>query len=185
MSKSKQALSLIAALFAALGVVWAQDSKLGVGRPATAEEIKAWDITIFPDGSGLPPGEGAPEQGAEVYKRRCEECHGAEAKGAEDAALVGGHQTLASEKPLKTAVGFWPHATTLFDYIRRAMPFERPGMLTDDQVYAVVAYLLSLDGVIKPDEVMNAETLAKVEMPNRDGFVRDTRPDTGKPRPEE
>ena len=146
-----------------------------VGRTPTAEEIKAWDITIGPEGRELPEGQGTAEEGLRVYTDQCEECHGAEAKGGDEGALVGGHATLATDKPTKTAVGYWPHATTLFDYIRRAMPFKRPGMLTDDQVYAVVAYLLALDNVIPQDDVMDREALPKVQMPNRDGFVPDPR----------
>jgi cytochrome c len=153
-----------------------QSPKYKVGHAPTAEEVKAWDISIPPDGSGLPPGEGTAEEGAKVYQARCQECHGADAKGGDEAALVGGHDTLATAKPLKTSTGYWPYATTLFDYTRRAMPFKNPGMLTDNQVYAVVAYLLALDGIIEKDAVMNAETLPKVKMPNRDGFVRDPRP---------
>jgi cytochrome c len=154
----------------------AQSPKHGVGRTPTADEIKAWDISIPPDGTGLPEGQGTAEEGAKVYQARCQECHGAEAKGGDEAALVGGHDTLATAKPLKTATGYWPYATTLFDYTRRAMPFKDPGMLSDNQVYAVVAYLLALDGIIEKDAVMNAGTLPKVKMPNRDGFIRDPRP---------
>ena len=146
-----------------------------VGRTPSAEEIKAWDVTVGPQGRELPYGEGTAAEGLPVYSSQCEECHGAEAKGGDEAALVGGHDTLASDKPKKTAVGYIPYATTLFDYIRRAMPFKRPGTLTDDQGYAVVAYLLSLDKVIVDDAVMNQETLPKVEMPNRDGFIADPR----------
>ncbi len=148
-----------------------------VGRTPTAEEIKAWDITIGPQGRELPEGQGTAEEGLRVYTTQCEECHGAEAKGADEGALVGGHETLATDKPKKTAVGYWPYATTLFDYIRRAMPFKRPGSMTDDQVYAVVAYLLALDKVIAQDEVVNRESLPKVQMPNRDGFIPDPRRD--------
>jgi cytochrome c len=157
----------------------AQSPKYKVGRAPTPEEIKAWDISIPPDGTGLPAGQGTAEEGAKVYQARCQECHGAEAKGGDEAALVGGHDTLATGKPLKTANGYWPYATTLFDYTRRAMPFKDPGLLTDNQVYAVVAFLLSLDGIIEKDAVLNAETLPKVKMPNRDGFVRDPRPGPG------
>jgi cytochrome c len=159
----------------------AQSPKYKVGRAPTAEEIKAWDISIPPDGTGLPAGQGTPEEGAKVYQARCQECHGAEAKGGDEAALIGGHDTLATAKPLKTATGYWPYATTLFDYTRRAMPFKDPGLLSDNQVYAVVAYLLSLDGIIEKDAVMNAETLPKVKMPNRDAFVLDPRPGAGGP----
>jgi cytochrome c len=153
-----------------------QAPKYGVGRAPAPQEIEAWDISIAPDGTGLPAGQGNAEEGAKVYQSRCQECHGAEAKGADEAPLVGGHDTLATDKPLKTATGYWPYATILFDYTRRAMPFKDPGTLSANQVYAVVAYLLSLDGIIEKDAVMNAETLPKVEMPNRDGFLRDPRP---------
>jgi S-disulfanyl-L-cysteine oxidoreductase SoxD len=154
----------------------AQESKHHIGRVPTPDEIKAWDISIPPDGTGLPAGQGNVEEGAKVYQARCQECHGAAGKGGDEGALVGGHDTLATEKPLKTATGYWPYATTLFDYTRRAMPFKNPGTLSDSQVYAVVAYLLSLDGIIEKDAVMDAETLPQVKMPNRDGFIRDPRP---------
>lgn len=168
---------LAAALAWSAGVAAAQSPTYGVGRAPTEDEIRAWDITIGPDGSLLPPGQGSAEEGERIYKVRCEECHGVEAKGSEQAALVGGQGTLASDKPLKTAVGFWPYATTIFDYVRRAMPFKTPGSLSDSEVYAVTAYLLALDGVIKWEEPMNRETLPKVRMPNRGGFIPDPRPD--------
>lgn len=164
-------LALIAAVAAA------QSPTYGVGRAPTEEEVRAWDITIGPDGALLPPGKGSAEEGERIYKVRCEECHGVEAKGSEQAALVGGQGTLSSDKPLKTAVGYWPYATTIFDYVRRAMPFKTPGSLSDSEVYAVTAYLLALDGVIRWDESMNRETLPKVRLPNRDGFIPDSRPD--------
>ena len=164
-------LVLVATTLAAL----CSAQSLGVGRTPTEEEVRAWDITIYPDGRELPDGKGAPAEGQEVYRVRCEECHGPEAKGADQAALVGGHETLATDKPKKTATGYWPYATTVFDYIRRSMPFDRPGTLTDDQVYAVTAYLLSLDNIIGTDEEMNRETLPKVAMPNKDGFIPDPR----------
>jgi cytochrome c len=180
MGNGWNAVYALAASFALLllsgSPVAAQSPKYGVGRAPTPSEVKSWDISIPPDGTSLPPGQGTAEEGAKVYQARCQECHGPEAKGGDEAPLVGGHDTLASPKPLKTATGYWPYATTLFDYTRRAMPFKNPGILSDNQVYAVVAYLLSLDGIIEKDAVMNAETLPKVKMPNRDGFVRDPRP---------
>ncbi len=166
-------LVLIAAALLAAALSPAQS--LGVGRAPTEEEIRAWDITIYPDGRELPEGSGTPAEGKEVYRVRCEECHGPEAKGADQAALVGGHETLATDSPKKTATGYWPYATTVFDYIRRSMPFDRPGTLTADQVYAVTAYLLALDKVIGPEEEMNRESLPKVAMPNKDGFIPDPR----------
>jgi mono/diheme cytochrome c family protein len=166
------------------GAVWAQPAAvrpagapLGVGRAATPDEIKAWDLTVMPDGKNLPAGQGTPAQGAEVYERQCQSCHGVAAKGGTAEALVGGQGTLATAKPVKTVTSYWPRATTIFDYVRRAMPYNTPGTLTNDQVYAVTAYVLQLDGIIGASDVMNAETLPKVRMPNRDGFVRDPRPD--------
>lgn len=162
-------------LVAVAGIAWAQPQS-SIGRTPTPEEIKRWDVSVFPDGRELPPGGGTAAEGAEVYRLRCEECHGPEAKGADQAALVGGHDTLAGDKPKKTTVGYWPYATTIFDYVRRSMPFKKPGSLTDDQVYAVVAYLLSLDGVIESDARMDRDSLPEVRLPNRDGFVPDPRP---------
>ena len=149
----------------------AQSPKYGVGHAATDEEIRAWDISIPPDGTGLPAGKGTAVEGKEVYKLRCAECHGEDAEGGDAAALVGGRDTLRSPKPLKTVGSYWPYATTLWDYVNRAMPFDRPGMLTNDQVYAVVAHVLFLNDIIKEKTEMNAESLPEVRMPNRDAFV--------------
>jgi cytochrome c len=161
------------------GALCAQSPKYKLGRAATQSEIDAADISIPPDGKGLPPGSGTVAQGRDVYKRRCEKCHGANGAGGDEAPLVGGKGTLASPKPLKTVGSYWPYATTIFDYVRRAMPFNQPGMLTNDQVYAVTAHILFLNGIIKETDVMDAKTLPQVQMPNRDGFIPDTRPDTG------
>jgi len=161
---------------------WPQSTdapKYGVGRPLTAEEIRGVDISVAPDGTGLPPGEGSAAEGRQVYEVRCGECHGDKGQGSEQAALAGGQGTLKTPKPLKTVGSYWPYATTLWDYTNRAMPYDLPGLLTHDQAYAVVAYVLFLNGIIGENEVMNAETLPKVAMPNWDGFVKDPRPDTG------
>jgi cytochrome c len=141
-------------------------------RPLPPEEVKQLDLTIAPDGAGLPPGSGSVAAGAEIYARKCQSCHGAEGAGKPQDRLTGGVGTLASEKPIKTPVSFWPRATTLFDYIRRAMPINAPQSLPDNEVYAVTAYLLSIDGVVPKDAVLDAKTLPAVKMPNRDGFVR-------------
>jgi cytochrome c len=141
-------------------------------RPLTPEEIRQLDLTIAPDGAGLPPGSGSVAAGAELYARKCQSCHGAEGAGKPQDRLTGGVGTLASEKPIKTPVSFWPRATTLFDYIRRAMPINAPQSLPDSEVYAITAYLLSIDGVVTKDAVLDAKTLPAVRMPNRDGFVR-------------
>lgn len=166
-------LSLVLVAAAAL----AQSPKYGVGRAPTAEEIAAMDISVLHDGRGLPAGSGTAAKGKDVYFRRCSKCHGGEGQGKEEGApLVGGKGTLASPKPLKTVGSFWPHSTTLFDYVRRAMPFDRPGTLTNDQVYSAVAHVLFLNGLVGENDVIDAKTLPAVRMPNRDGFVKDPRP---------
>ena len=167
-------------LLAVMGsVANAQSPKYGIGRPPTAEEIKTWDISVFPDGTGLPEGSGTAAQGKDVYERRCAECHGNNGEGGEQGALVGGVGSLDSAKPVKTVVSYWPYATTLWDYTNRSMPFDTPGVLTNDQVYAVVAYVLFLGEVVGENDMLDAKTLPRVKMPNRDGFVADDRPDAG------
>jgi cytochrome c len=142
------------------------------GQPVTNADIAAWDISIGPDGKGLPPGSGTPAQGEAVYVAKCQACHGEKGAGQPNDRLVGGKGTLeAGKAPVKTVGSYWPYATTLFDYIRRAMPWPAPKSLTDDEVYAVSAYILSLNDIIGKDDVMNAQSLPKVTMPNRDGFI--------------
>ena len=148
----------------------------GLGRAASADEVKAWDITIGPEGQELPEGSGSAVDGAQVYEVRCKECHGDLGVGGDHAALVGKPSQLKEAPPVKTVGSFWPYASTLFDYTRRAMPFEEPGTLTDDQVYAVTAYVLYLNGIIGEDEVMDRDSLPNVEMPNQGGFIPDPRP---------
>ena len=157
----------------------AQLPTYGVGRPPTAEEVKAWDLTIPPDGQGLPPGSGTAALGKPIFVERCASCHGETGENPKYIRLVGGHGTLATDKPIRTIGSFWQYATTLWSYIRRAQPFDEPGSLTADQVYAVTAYLLHLNGIIGEQDVMDAKTLPQVKMPNRDGFVSDPRPDVG------
>jgi cytochrome c len=142
-----------------------------LGRPATPADIAGWDISIPPDGRGLPPGAGTSAEGALVYAQKCQACHGERGVGGPNDRLVGGQGTLASKAPVRTVGSYWPYATTVFDYVRRAMPFLQPHSLTDSEVYAVTAYLLSLNGIIRERDMMNAETLPKVKMPNRDNFV--------------
>lgn len=152
----------------------------GLGTPASAEDVAAVDIDAMPDGRGLPPGQGGYEEGEQVYMTQCAACHGQDLGGVAatgGAALVGGRGTLASGKPKKTVESYWPYASTLFDFTKRAMPFHTPGSLTDDQIYAVSAYILAEGNIIGKDEVMNAETLPAVVMPNHDGFIPDPRPD--------
>jgi len=143
-----------------------------LGRVATPEEIAAWDVSIDPDGVSLPPGSGTPKQGEIVYLAKCVACHGEKGAGKPNDQLVGGQGTLPGDKPpVKTVGSFWPYATTIFDYIRRAMPYNESKSLTNDEVYAVVAYILQLNGVIGENDTIDAKTLPKVKMPNRDGFV--------------
>ena len=171
---------LIAAGLLCACLAVAQSPKYGVGSAAGESQIKTMNITILPDGTGLPPGSGTVAQGQDVYSRRCARCHGQNLEGAEQgAALIGGAGSLTSEKPKKTVISYWPYATTIYDYVNRAMPFNQPGLLTADQVYAVTAFILHKGGVIQEGEVMNAQTLPKVQMPNRDGFIPDDRPDVG------
>src|ERR1700720_3573800 len=141
------------------------------GRPATPDEIQLWDIDVRPDGKGLPDGSGTAAHGKAVYAENCEACHGPNGQGGIKDRLVGGQGTLASDNPIKTVGSYWPYATTLFDYIRRAMPLNRSKSLSNDEVYSAVAYLLNLNGIVPDDAAMNAQTLPKVMMPNRDGFV--------------
>jgi len=164
--------SMIAAAIIALLSTTALAETPDQGRPAAPEEIALWDTSIGPDGAGLPPGSGTPQQGEAVYAARCLPCHGEKGAGKPNDQLVGGLGTLAGDQPaVKTVGSFWPYATTLFDYVRRAMPFNAPKSLSDDEVYAVCAYILRLNGIIEERAVMSAQTLPKVQMPNRDGFM--------------
>lgn len=157
------------------------DIRLGFGTPVTQTELNKY-FSIPPSGRGLPPGSGTPEQGRVVFNTNCALCHGDKLQGNPKPGfggdkLIGGRGSLASTNPVKTTESYWPYATTLFDYIKRAMPFSAPGSLTDDQVYSVVAYILAEGHVIDANAVMDATTLPKVKMPNRDGFVPDPRPE--------
>jgi len=144
----------------------------GLGRVASPDEIASWDISIGPDGAGLPPGRGTPKQGEAVYAEKCVACHGEKGAGKPNDQLVGGRGSLSGDQaPVKTVGSFWPYATTLFDYVRRAMPLNAPKSLSDDEVYAVSAYILQLNGIIGEAEAMDAQTLPQVQMPNRDGFI--------------
>src|SRR5882672_12013942 len=158
----------------------AQPPGYQVGRPPTPEEIRELGAAIAPDGAGLPEGAGTVAAGRELFAAQCARCHGPKGEGDVGATLVGGQGTLRTARPLKTVGSFWPYATTLWDYINRAMPFDKPGLLKPPQVYAVVAYILNLNGIIGDAAVMDAQSLPKVRMPNRDGFVADPRPDVGK-----
>jgi mono/diheme cytochrome c family protein len=160
----------------------AQGSAYGLGRPLAGAEIRNYDKFITPSGANLPPGSGTAEQGKAVYAAQCARCHGATGREGPEDVLVGGIGSLPTSRPEKTVGSFWPYATTLWDYVNRAMPFDRPGMLPPDDVYAVTAYVLQLNGIVSASDVIDATTLPKIRMPNRDGFIPDARPDTGKPR---
>jgi len=167
---SRSFLAPVLALAACAGAL-AQTPAFNVGRTPTAEEIKAWDISISPDGKGLPPGSGTALQGAPIYARKCAVCHGPEGTGGKAPALVGGKGSLTSITPVKTVGSFWPFATTIWDYINRAMPLGAGGTLPADEVYAITAYLLYRNGIIGESDVIDAKSLPKIQMPNRDNFV--------------
>ena len=152
------------------GAVSAQEGPR-LGETPSAELIARWDISVAPDGSGLPPGSGSAIEGAPVYALKCGACHGPGGEGLLNDRLVGGHGSIGGPAATKTVGSYWPYATTIFDYIRRAMPYPQPQSLSDNETYALTAYLLYLNDIIDEDAVMNAATLPAVEMPNRDNFV--------------
>jgi hypothetical protein len=142
-----------------------------LGQPISETDIKAWDITILPDGTNLPPGSGTSAQGAKLFvEKGCIACHGENAKGAGNMALVG-TPPIDRIEATKTVANFWANATTLYDTIRRSMPWPTPRTLSDDETYALSAYILALNKIIGENDVMNAQTLPKVKMPNRDNFI--------------
>jgi S-disulfanyl-L-cysteine oxidoreductase SoxD len=150
--------------------VFAQAPQLG--QPIAPADIAPWDISIGPDGAGLPPGRGTAVQGEAVYAAKCQACHGEKGAGKPNDPLVGGIGSLKTDgSAMKTVGSYWPYATTLFDYIRRAMPFQESQSLTSDEIYAVSAYILNLNGIIGPKDTLDAQSLPKVRMPNRDGFI--------------
>lgn len=169
------------ALVVIVGIVtlsFAQQTHYGLGRSATPEEIRANDISVNPTGAGLPHGRGSAFDGLAVYNVQCASCHGDKGQGNNIyPALAGGQGTLKSSHPVRTVGSYWPYATTVWDYIHRSMPYQTPGTLTTDETYAVTAYILYLNGIVKEKEELNDHTLPKIKMPNRDGFVPDPRPD--------
>ena len=163
---------------AGTGTVMAQDEDYGLGREATDQEIAGWDIDVPPSGEGLPDGSGSVADGKEVYQAQCQSCHGADGKSGPMDRLAGGNGTLASDSPVKTVGSYWPYATTLYDYVYRAMPFNSPQSLSPDETYAVTAYVLHLNGIVEEDATLDSDSLPEVKMPNRDGFAHpDPRPD--------
>ncbi len=163
-----------ATFVAAISVAWVSSAAAqegpNLGAPATPEQVAGWDESVGPDGATLPAGSGTAAAGKIVYDAKCLACHGAEGAGRPNDQLVGGQGTLKEAAPIRTIGSYWPYATTVFDYIRRAMPYVTPHSLTPDETYAVTAYLLALNGVIPQDAVMDATTLPKVVMPNRASF---------------
>jgi mono/diheme cytochrome c family protein len=151
------------------GVAWGETPHLG--KPIDEAAIAAWDISILPDGTGLPKGSGTPAQGAVIYAQKCAGCHGDNGKGGAAAALVSDRELAGINAAQKTIRNFWPYATTIFDFIRRAMPFQMPRSLTDEEVYALTAYILAENKLIGANDTMDAQTLPKVRMPNRDNFI--------------
>jgi S-disulfanyl-L-cysteine oxidoreductase SoxD len=172
MSMRKVLIATAPALVLALAATALAQQGPNLGKPISQEDLASWDISISPDGAGLPAGSGTVKQGEATFTAKCQACHNEKGAGTPNDRLVGGQGTLAGDKPpIKTVGSYWPYATTLFDYIRRAMPFNESKSLTNDEIYGVVAYLLNLNGVIPETETMNAQTLPKVAMPNRDGFI--------------
>jgi cytochrome c len=152
-------------------------------RPATQADIAARDLTVLPDGTGLPPGSGDALRGRNLFKAKCADCHGerGEGKQGQYPALAGGVGSLAGKNPQMTVGSYWPYATTLFDYIRRAMPYDQPRTLSPDEIYSVAAFILFLDGIVEETQRLDQKSLPAVKMPNRDGFVPDSRPDVVAP----
>lgn len=159
----------------------AQTPRYNVGRVATADEVRNRDISVAPDGKGLPAGHGTVAQGKQVYQMLCATCHGDRAQGVGPyPALAGGQGTLASKNPVLTVGSYWPYATTVWDYIHRTMPYQKPGSLTVDETYSVTAFILFINGIVDEKTNLNEHNLAQVKMPNRDGFIPDPRPDIPK-----
>jgi mono/diheme cytochrome c family protein len=151
----------------------------GIGRAATAAEIAGWDIAVGGDGRRLPPGRGSVRDGEELYLTNCASCHGDFGEGVDRwPALIGGRGTLNTDQARRTVGSYWQHAPAVFDYVRRAMPYTQPQSLTNDEYYAITAYILNLNELLPEDAVLDAEGLRAIRMPNRDGFVLEARPDT-------
>ena len=142
-----------------------------LGQAISEQELAAWNISIPPSGEGLPAGGGSAAEGEAVYQAKCQNCHGEKGAGKPADPLAGGVGSIGSDNTLKTVGSYWPYATTLFDYTRRAMPYDKPQSLSADELYAVSAYILWLNGIVERDQRLDAETLPKVQMPNRDGFI--------------
>jgi cytochrome c len=169
----RKASAVLAVMFAfCTGTAFAQSP--GLGKPIAESDIKAWDIAILPDGTNLPPGSGTPAQGAKIYAEKCVACHAEGGKGGAApgaGALVGGAPLTNGIDTVKTIANYYAYATTVFDYMRRAMPYNMPRSLSDNEVYALTAYILSLNKLIGENDVMDAKSLPQVKMPNRDNYI--------------
>lgn len=161
--------AVVVGLFAVITAASADGPDLG--KPVSEADVAPLAISVFPDGRGLPPGQATPVDGVDAYLRHCARCHGTRGQGKPGPALSGGLGSLATQVPVRTVGSFWPYATTLFDYIRRSMPYDAPMSLTDEEVYGVTAYVLWVNGIIGKDTVLDATSLPGVRMPNRAGFV--------------
>jgi cytochrome c len=198
MSSSSDPRAVAVALIASLALAWtgaicaqasgstaAKAPRYNFGKPATREEIAGWDIDVRPDGTGLPRGHGSVAQGQEIYDAKCASCHGTFGESADYMAIAGGVGSLGTSQPVRTTGSKLNYATTLFDYIRRAMPFNAPQTLGNDEVYALTAYVLNLNDILPADAALDQDSLPKLRLPNRDGFTtahglmsRTGRPDT-------
>jgi S-disulfanyl-L-cysteine oxidoreductase SoxD len=174
-------MAVLAVLALALTTRVQGQSPYGIGRPATPAEIAGWNIDIGRDGNNLPPGSGSVGHGRKVFDQQCAACHGARGEGGVGDRLVGGQGTLVTPQPIPTVGSYWPYASTLFDYVRRAMPQTAPQSLSNDDVYAVSAYILNLNGLLATDATLDAAALSAIKMPNRSMFVGDPRPDVKNP----
>jgi cytochrome c len=174
------ALGAAAGLYAAGAVASGYDGPYNFGSTATASDIAKLNIDVMPDGRGLPPGSGNYNKGKSIYMAKCAACHGADlvsVPGTGADTLIGGRGSLASGSPKKTIESYWPYASTVFDYTKRAMPFNAPGSLSDEEIYSVVAYVLGEANIFDKSATLDASSLPKIEMPNKDGFIPDPRPD--------
>jgi S-disulfanyl-L-cysteine oxidoreductase SoxD len=173
----KKALAVLALMMVASSARAETQGHYGIGRTATDAEVAGWNIDIGRNGENLPPGSGTVSHGREVFAQQCAACHGDKGEGGVGERLVGGQGTIATPKPIKTVGSFWPYAPTLFDYIRRAMPQNAPQSLSNEDVYAVSAYILNMNGLLPADATLDARTLSAIKMPNRSMFTGDPRPD--------
>ena len=172
--------TVLITLFSANTFAFAEAGKYKLGRAALPEEIAAWNIDVRPDGQGLPKGKGKVSDGEIIYNEQCAACHGDFGEGKDRwPVLVGGKDTLTSDDPVKTVGSYWPYTSTIFDYIRRAMPFGNAQSLTADETYALTAYLLYMNEIVEDEKfVLSDKNFAKVRLPNEKNFTKDVRPDT-------